>query len=485
MKLNNSLMKPNVLFIVLDGLRSDKFYGSDKSSITPNIDSIIQKGVYFDQTICHGSCTVPSVASIMTSLHPFEALIQDDNIFTINPNNRNNIQNFIENGYTTYALHQEVLDFLGLKNFFHNVETYHDSSKLWNGLGEKIINFLKSNTMKEPWLYYVHLYDLHLLAYSKETRLKEGPPQIHNSKFGTNHHERLVSAMDEWIGKIVENTNLENTLIVITSDHGSEFGIYTKEMEEFNDQNILAREYKPGVTYQLSHKIALSFPTFLMPLRKKLSRIYSKRTFDITNKKMVPELKRVDKLNLRPFEKRIMKRSVKGTSTVYDERYKVPLLFLGVNIPSNKKITQQVRSVDIFPTIIDLIQLSNAKTGKRGTSLLPLIHGEQMDELPAFLDGSPNAPKFITENIVGVRTSEYKYFRNKNFKKNVHLYDLKNDPLEEYNIIDTKFDVAKKMESMLLDLQSEHGFNFEKTDQLFDAEEEKKIEAKLRKLGYI
>ncbi len=478
-------MKPNILFIVLDGLRSDKFYGYDKTSKTPNIDSLVKKGIYFNQTICHGSCTVPSVASIMTSLYPFEALIQDDNIFTINPKNRNNIQNFTDNGYTTYALHQEVLNFLGLEKIFQNIETYHDSSKLWNGLGQKIINFLKSDKIKQPWLYYVHLYDLHLLAYSKKTRLEEGPLQINNSKFGNNHHERLVSVMDEWIGKIIENVDLEKTLVIITSDHGSEAGIYTEKMDEFNDQNILLREYTPGNSYKFSHKIALLLPSFLMPLRKKLSRTYSNRSFNIVNKKIEPELERIEKLDLRPFEKRIMKRSVKGTSTVYDERYKVPLLFLGAGISTNKIIDQQVRSVDIFPTIIDLIKLDGAKTGKRGTSLLPLINNDSIKELPAFLDGSPNAPKFITENIVGVRTSEYKYFRNKNLKENIHLYDLKNDPLEEYNIIEQKPDVANEMEFLLIELQSEHGFNFEKTDNLFDAEEEKKIEEELRKLGYI
>ena len=199
---------------------------------------------------------------------------------------------------------------------------------------------------------------------------------------------------------------------------------------------------------------------------------------------MEPEFERVDKLNLRPFEKRIMKSSVKGMTGVYDERYKVPLLFFGDGVPLNKKINQQVRSIDIFPTIINLIQLDNIKTGKHGTSLLPLIRGESMKELPAFLDGSANAPKFITKNMVGVRTSEYKYFRNKN-KENIYLYDLKNDPLEEYNIIKQKPDIAKKMEELLLDLQGEHGFDFEKTIELFDAEEEKKIEAKLRKLGYM
>ena len=70
-------------------------------------------------------------------------------------------------------------------------------------------------------------------------------------------------------------------------------------------------------------------------------------------------------------------------------------------------------------------------------------------------------------------------------KENIHLYDLKNDPLEEYNIVEKNPDIALQMESLLIELQSEHGFNFEKTDELFDADEEKKIEAELRKLGYI
>ena len=485
MKLNNLLLKPNVLFIVLDGLRSDKFHGTDKSSITPNIDSIIQKGVYFDQTICHGSCSVPSVASIMTSLYPFESLIQDDNIFTINTNKKNNIQNFIDNGYTTYALHQEVLNFLGLKNFFHNVETYHDSLKLWNGLGDKIIDFLKSDNLKQPWLYYVQIYDLHLLAYPIKTRLEEGPSQIHDSKFGNNHHERLVSAMDEWIGKIIENVDLKKTLVIITSDHGSEAGNYTQEMEEYNDQNIRVREYNHGKIYKLSHKIILSFPHFLLPLRKKLSQIYSKRAFNITNKRMEPEFERVDKINLRPYEKRIKIASVKGLTGLHDERYRVPLLFFGLDVPSNKKISQQVRSIDIFPTIMNLIQLDYSKTQKQGISLLPLIRGELMEELPAFLDGSKNAPKFIPTDLVGVRTSKYKYFKNQYHDKNTHLYDLKNDPLEEYNIMEKRPDIAKKMNKLLLDFQDEHNFNPEKTDQLFDAEVEEKIEEKLRKLGYI
>ena len=43
--------KPNIFFLLIDSFRSDKFYGNAKTSITPNLDSLIKDGVYFTQTI--------------------------------------------------------------------------------------------------------------------------------------------------------------------------------------------------------------------------------------------------------------------------------------------------------------------------------------------------------------------------------------------------------------------------------------------------
>jgi len=44
---------------------------------------------------------------------------------------------------------------------------------------------------------------------------------------------------------------------------------------------------------------------------------------------------------------------------------------------------------------------------------------------------------------------------------------------------------VKKMEEMLIKLQNDHGFKYEKTEQILDIDEEKKIEQELRKLGYM
>ena len=45
-------MNPNILFLVIDGLRSDKCLGPKKTSKTPNLDNILNQGIIFPNTIC-------------------------------------------------------------------------------------------------------------------------------------------------------------------------------------------------------------------------------------------------------------------------------------------------------------------------------------------------------------------------------------------------------------------------------------------------
>ena len=42
-------MKPNILFLLIDTFRADKFSGKGKTSKTPNLDSLITNGAYFSR----------------------------------------------------------------------------------------------------------------------------------------------------------------------------------------------------------------------------------------------------------------------------------------------------------------------------------------------------------------------------------------------------------------------------------------------------
>ena len=76
-------MRPNILFFLIDGLRADQVYGKDKTSYTPNIDSLIQKGTYFSNAFTSVDGTLLSLGSIFHSRYP----IKDPN-----PRNKINLQ---------------------------------------------------------------------------------------------------------------------------------------------------------------------------------------------------------------------------------------------------------------------------------------------------------------------------------------------------------------------------------------------------------
>ena len=181
-----------------------------------------------------------------------------------------------------------------------------------------------------------------------------------------------------------------------------------------------------------------------------------------------------------------MKYSILPIMDLYDDKYVVPLILTGYNIPSNKIINQQIRSVDIFPTITDIIGLSDVNYGKRGTTLVPLMQGKQVQEIPAFLESATNSTRSSDSNVIGIRTSKFKYFRDRNDPtKNVHLYDLKNDPLEEKNIADGRKDMIEEMEKHLVEILKGESFQHSQSNEEFGEEQSDIIDSELKRLGYI
>ncbi len=472
-------MKPNILFLLIDSFRADKCFGNDKTSLTPNIDKLIKNNVYFTQTICSAPVTSPSVSSIFTSRYPFESIIQDENHYKPNPDIPTYIDDLIKLGYDPFALTPELTSYMGLKKIFkNNIETYNSSSTLYDGLGDRLIEKLTSQNFKEPWIFYLHLLDLH---GSATFQLSDGPKKYENKKYGSNQYERMVSAMDEWIGKIIDKINLENTLIVITSDHGSEVGVYSEEIEQYK-KNIT--QYKK-IHFKSIHKLTSKLPESFSPLRSTLSNIYSKRKRDKLKFKRQNESKKIYENNLNPYEKRILKSTVDSTLEVYDDRFRIPLIFAGYGINSHKIISQQVRSIDIFPTIAAITGNNIENKDRRGQNLLPLIQGNTLEEKPVMVESTPNSPQSLTSNTVGIRTSKYKYFRDRiESEKNVHLFDLIKDPLEKINIATSNPNLVNELENELLNINNDGNFEFKK-ELTTNENENELIEKELKKLGYI
>jgi len=476
-------MKPNILFLVLDGFRADLCVGKNKTSITPNIDKLVKNGIYFEEAISSGMSSTASVSSILTSLYPFESLVQDGNLFKINPNIVTYVDELKNNGYYTHAIIQKPLAHIGFEKIFNeNLDTYDQSNeKLWSGLGDKIVEKISLLNKRDSWFCYVQLYDLNLLIYPKDEQIEKGPPEIVNSKFGKNNYERIISAQDKWIGKIIEQVDLQKTLVIFTADHGLESGAFDVELENFDQEQRKKRMIEPGLSFKMGMKMKT-----IIPFRKKIVTKYKERIEKTKEERQQPEKDKLQKLKTSLYRKRLMEYSILPKSNIFDDRIHVPLVFCGYGLPSEKIVNNMVRSIDIFPTIFDVCGLSNKINDRRGKSLVPIIVESESSEPPVFIESSVNVIKSPDSNVIGIRTSKFKYFRDRNVhEKNIHLFDLINDPLEENNVANENKEKIEEFENKLKDINDKLDFNIKEISDEIGIDEAKEIEEKLRQAGYI
>ena len=83
-------------------------------------------------------------------------------------------------------------------------------------------------------------------------------------------------------------------------------------------------------------------------------------------------------MNLSPYQKRNLTSEKFDTKhSLFDELLLVPLLFVG-NGCKSKKIKQQVRTVDILPTLLDILKIEFDEKKIDGKSLQDLMNGKKI-----------------------------------------------------------------------------------------------------------
>ncbi len=454
------ISKPNILFILVDSLRADKVFGKNKTSQTPNIESLIKNGVYFEQAICSTPATGVSLSSIFTGLYPFKIGMGSEKHQKFNPKIRSYIQILKENDYNVYATSPEITNDLGIICDFENPDkSYNNYFSLFAGLGNQIIQKFSASYLKKPWFFYIHIFDLHKPVVV--------PKKFDNKKFGTSQYERMLSAIDFWVGKILEKINLSNTLVIFTADHGEYIPLI-----KHGDVTI---NLEPSVAERNLWKWGNKVPQNLSPIKQKLGGLIRTTRNQIKNSKL-------DHSSFSEYEKRVLlhQRQDKG-SDLYEDLIRVPLIFSGCGITSNSVISRQIPNVDIFPTILDIIGIESQKKVD-GRSLLPIINGKKLRDSFVYIESSPGIGKG-KDKVIGIRSSNFKYFRDLNNTGRVlRLYDLKNDPLEENNIANKSKPVLKNLEEELLKIRPSSYEKYEEDE--ISEEETKAIEEELKKLGY-
>ena len=155
------MKKKNIFIIILDSIRADKFQNSNKTSLTPNIDKLIEKGVYFENTVSPSDGTLLGWSGIFSGQYPFRTGINLGGFSKMNKKITTLFDILKKNNYNFYGHLPEVASKIGLFPKFENEDVFYKKNiNFEDGLGEKIISELRSN-LKSNWCYILHSYDMH------------------------------------------------------------------------------------------------------------------------------------------------------------------------------------------------------------------------------------------------------------------------------------------------------------------------------------
>jgi arylsulfatase A-like enzyme len=225
----------NVLFVLIDTLRADRLgsYGYERDT-SPTLDRLAGSGVRFERQLAQSSWTKSSMASLWTSLYRARNGITRYND-VIPDAARMPAEILREAGFQTVALYRNgwVAPTFGFDQGFE-VYQHANSPPLpadvrvqnptltQKGTDEGTIDaaeeFLRVDGRKR-WFLYLHLMDLHEYLYDEQSAL-----------FGSTYSDTYDNSI-RWVDNLIETLlerlseqgYLENTILIVASDHGEAF----------------------------------------------------------------------------------------------------------------------------------------------------------------------------------------------------------------------------------------------------------------------
>jgi arylsulfatase A-like enzyme len=265
---------PNVLLVVIDTLRADHLgsYGYPRPT-SPNLDALAARGVRFAQAHSTTSWTAPSVTSILTGLYPAVHGVEKS-VSVLGHAVPTMGEAFHKVGYVTAALSSNPLFVsprVGLARGFDTFEVLEgppvapekavDMIPVDPGF-QSFVEVAKADRVTDaalhwldephrgdrPWFLYLHYIDPHADYF---------PPPEFAARFGVQPgakysgvdqrpllrtfrapesaddlatlvglYDGEIAFTDAHVGRLLEaiEARWQNTLIVVTADHGEEFG---------------------------------------------------------------------------------------------------------------------------------------------------------------------------------------------------------------------------------------------------------------------
>jgi len=226
----------NVLFILIDTLRAERLgsYGYERDT-SPTLDGLAASGVRFARHLAQSSWTKPSMASLWTGLLPqrtgvtrFDHVLPDEALLPAEVLREAGFQTvgLYRNGWVAptfgfdqgFEVYQRPLGLPLPPNLKRQNPTLYEHGTD-EGVVASALEFLRLQG-DERWFLYLHLMDVHEYLYDEESALFG----LAYSDIYDNSIRWTDGVLEVLLAHLEDLGHLDDTLIVIASDHGEAFG---------------------------------------------------------------------------------------------------------------------------------------------------------------------------------------------------------------------------------------------------------------------
>jgi len=441
--LDHAKDRPNIVFIVIDTLRADHLscYGYPlRTSAT--MDQMAKEGSLFQKAVAPGGWTLPTHASMFSGLFVSrhgansEGFQLDQGIMTLAEylsragyysagfcnNAWVSMANGFDQGFQSYFEMWKTFSYrYSAKDLLCDIIQKHHHRKNFKKLVLKDRDAAVTNRVLLEWIEknYRKKQPLFLFINYMDVHAPYEPPQTISYPFLPepllNHDYRLHPAYFH-------------------------FNYETYDAQTIKNINLL---YDGGI-YYVDHQLGRLFDRLFsrLPLDDTLVIITSDHGENLSEHQMLGH-----------------------EMTLYNTVINVPLI---IRYPKHFKkgavITTPVQTVDLFPTIVDLLDPENEDvlSGMQGRSLLrsgalderPFLISEYFNPEPWLKIWKKGAPDVdpgrimaYNRRIRSIERGDYKYIWYSD--GTAKLYNLREDPLEEQNIIEAFPGIASEMKTRL------------------------------------
>ena len=260
---------PHVILLSLDTLRADRIgcyatgAGTSTGALSPAIDALGSTADRYGSCTATAPWTLPSHASMLTGLYPFEHGTHGfrvdemvDNAYPLHPDHRTLPEELRSVGYNTAGFAANTVYLAHRWGLYQGFDTYEVKRQPAAAVTDRVLEYLDQSSQgaggSAPQFLFVNYMDMHrpygagpreeILRMPREKQpdqmlerlcvqvMNEGkaPGELADEVLGL--YDDALTLLDQEIGRLLDGLKsrglYDNAIVILTSDHGEAFGTH-------------------------------------------------------------------------------------------------------------------------------------------------------------------------------------------------------------------------------------------------------------------